>query len=197
MAISFGSHRTAVQRVCPERIVRGLECSRMAALGFCVVGKVFWQALFGAGERVQGLVELLALESDSASCQGPVPQKWPSRVSRCESGRSEGPCENAVVWNGWSAAQDSIVYMGRFSVCREYILYFSIFQSSEKGGKCCSRSSYWLFLWVFISFLIEHLLNCILFKDMLEYVTDKIPKYSTCVGIVNLVNNSDVLLLVC
>ena len=39
MAISFGSHRTAVQRVCPERIVRGLECSRMAALGFCVVGE--------------------------------------------------------------------------------------------------------------------------------------------------------------
>lgn len=39
MAISFGSHRTVVHRVCPEGIVRGLECFRMAALGFCVVGE--------------------------------------------------------------------------------------------------------------------------------------------------------------
>ena len=44
-------------------------------------------------------------------------------------------------------------------------------------------------------FLIGHLLNRIFFKDMLEYVTDKTPKYSTCVGIVNLVSSSDVLLL--
>lgn len=44
-------------------------------------------------------------------------------------------------------------------------------------------------------FLIGHLLNRIFFKDMLECVTDKTPKYSTCVGIVNLVSSSDVLLL--
>lgn len=39
MVISYGSHRTVIHRVCPERIVRGLECSSIATLGFCVVGE--------------------------------------------------------------------------------------------------------------------------------------------------------------
>lgn len=39
MVIFYGSHRTVIQRVCPERIVRNLECSSIAALGISVVGE--------------------------------------------------------------------------------------------------------------------------------------------------------------
>lgn len=39
MVISSGSHRPVIQKVCPERIVRGPECSSIAALGFSVVGE--------------------------------------------------------------------------------------------------------------------------------------------------------------